>query len=242
MRKSQNLEPPQVWARVAGALYLLIIATGAFGEIVVRGTLFVPGDPSSTAAKLAASESLWRIGIAGDILQHVFDIPVMLALYLILKPVNGNLARLAILFNLIQTAVLVANSFNLVMPLFLVGNAEYLKAFAPDQLHAWTQLFVRLHTYGFGIGLVFFGLACLVYAFLIFKSGYLPRILGVLMMIAGLCYLTNSFALLLAPALAAVFVPGILIPPLIAELSLALWLVSRGIRVEAWQARAVDLA
>ncbi len=240
--KSQNLEPPQVWARAAGVLYLLIIATGAFGEIVVRGTLFVSGDPSSTAANIAASESLWRVGIAGDILQHVFDIPVMLALYLTLKPVNKNLARLAILFNLIQTAVLVANSFNLVMPLFLVGNAEYLKAFAPDQLHAWTQLFVRLHTYGFGIGLVFFGLACLVSGFLIFKSGYLPRILGVLMMIAGLCYLTNSFALLLAPALAAVIVPAILVPPLIAELSLALWLVSRGILVEAWQARAVDLA
>ncbi|MDL1894647.1 DUF4386 domain-containing protein [Anaerolineae bacterium CFX7] len=240
--KSKNLEPPQVWARVAGVMYLLIIATGAFGEIFVRGTLFVSGDPSSTAANIAASESLWRIGIAGDILQHVFDIPVMLALYLILNPVNKNLARLAILFNLIQTAVLVANSFNLIMPLFLVGNAEYLKAFAPNQIYVWTQLFVRLHSYGFGVGLVFFGLTCLVIGYLIFKSGYLPRILGILMMIAGLCYLTNSLALLLAPTVAAVIVPAILLPALVAELSLALWLVIKGIRVEAWKMRVVEFA
>lgn len=240
--KSQNLEPPQVWARVAGVLYLLIIATGAFGEIFVRGTLFVSGDPASTYSNIAASESLWRVGIAGDILQHVFDIPVMLALYVILKPVNKNLASLAVLFNLIQTAVLVANSFNLIMPLFLVGNAEYLKAFEPNQLHAWTQLFVRLHSYGFGVGLVFFGFACLVLGYLIFNSGYLPRLLGFLMMLAGLCYLTNSFALLLAPTLAAVIVPAILLPPLVGELSLALWLVIKGIRVEAWKTRTVESA
>lgn len=240
--KSQHPEPPQVWARVAGVLYLLIIATGAFGELFVRGTVFVSGDPSSTANNIAASESLWRIGIVGDIVQHVFDIPVMLALYLILKPVNKNLALLTVLFNLIQTAVLVANSFNLVMPLFLVGNAEYLKAFEPNQLHVWTQLFVRLHSYGFGVGLVFFGLTCLVFGYLIFKSGYLPRILGILIMIAGLCYLTNSFALLLAPTVAAVIVPAILLPPLVGELSLALWLVIKGIRVEAWKTRAAELA
>lgn len=240
--KSQNLEPPQVWARVAGVLYLLIIATGAFGELFVRGTVFVSGDPSSTANNIAASESLWRIGIVGDIVQHVFDIPVMLALYIILKPVNKNLALLALLFNLIQTAVLVANSFNLVMPLFLVGNAEYLKAFEPNQLHVWTQLFVRLHSYGFGVGLVFFGLTCLVCGYLIFKSGYLPRILGILIMIAGLCYLTNSFALLLAPTVAAVIVPAILLPSLVGELSLALWLVIKGIRVEAWKTRAAEFA
>ncbi len=240
--KSQNLEPPQGWARVAGVMYLLIIATGAFGEIFVRGTLFVSGDPASTANNIAASESLWRMGIAGDILQHVFDIPVMLALYLILKPVNKNLARLAILFNLIQTAVLVANSFNLVMPLFLVGNADYLKAFTPNQLHVWIQLLVRLHSYGFGVGLVFFGLTCLVSGYLIFNSGYLPRILGVLMMIAGLCYLTNSFALLLAPTVAAVIVPAILLPALVGELSLALWLVVKGIRVQEWKRRATESA
>lgn len=240
--KSQTLESPQVWARVAGVLYLLIIATGAFGEIFVRGTLFVSGDPASTANNIAASESLWRIGIAGDILQHVFDIPVMLALYLILKPVNKNLARLAILFNLIQTAVLVANSFNLIMPLFLVGNAAYLKTFEPNQLHVWTQLFVRLHSYGFGVGLVFFGLTCLVFGFLIFKSGYLPRILGVMMMIAGGCYLTNSFVLLLAPTVAAIIVPAILLPSLVGELSLALWLVVKGVRVQEWKRRATESA
>lgn len=229
---------PQVYARIGGILYLMIIVAGAFGEIFVRGTLIVSGEAAATAGNILASQSLWRAGIAGDILVHVFDIPLMMVLYVILKPVNRNLAFLAVLFNLIQTAVLVTNKFNLLMPLFLLGNATYLNSFEPDQLQALTQLFVRLHGYGFGIGLIFFGFACLVYGYLIFKSDYLPRILGVLMQIAGLSYLTSSFALLLVPTFASMIVPAILVPAFIGELSLALWLLMKGVNIEKWERRA----
>jgi len=229
---------PQVYARIGGILYLMIIVAGAFGEIFVRGTLIVSGDAASTASNIMASQSLWRIGIAGDIIVHVFDIPLMLALYVILKPVNKNLALLAVLFNLIQTAVLVANKFNLLMPLFLMGNADYLKSFEPNQLYALIQLFVRLHGYGFGMGLIFFGFECLVLGYLIFRSGYLPRVLGVLMAVAGLSYLTNSFALLLAPTFSSMIVPAILVPALVGELSLSLWLLVKGVNVEKWERRA----
>lgn len=233
---AQTIErSPQVYARIGGILYLMIIAAGAFGELFVRGTLIVSGNAAATAGNILASQSLWRAGIAGDILVHIFDIPLMLVLYLILKPVNRNLALLAVLFNLIQTAVLVANKLNLLMPLFLLGNADYLSSFAPNQLHALTQVFVRVHGYGFGIGLIFFGFACLVYGVLIFKSGYLPRILGVFMVIAGLSYLTNSFALLLAPTIASMIVPAILVPAFIGELSLALWLLTKGVNIEKWE-------
>lgn len=225
---------PQVYARIGGILYLMIIVAGAFGEIFVRGTLIVSGNAAATASNIMASQPLWRAGIAGDILVHVFDIPLMLILYLILKPASKNLALLAVLFNLIQTAVLVANKFNLLMPLFSLGNADYLNSFAPDQLHALTQVFVRVHGYGFGIGLIFFGFACLVYGILIFKSGYLPGILGIFMQIAGLSYLTNSFALLLAPKLASMMFPAILVPALVGELSLALWLLMKGVNIEKW--------
>jgi hypothetical protein len=169
-----------------------------------------------------ASPLLWRIGIACDLIMHVCDVPVMLILYLLLRPVNQRLALLAVLFNLVQTAVLVANKLNLVLPLLLLDDMAYLKAFDPHQLDALAYLSVKAHGYGFGIGLIFFGFECLVLGYLIFRSGYLPRILGVLIQIAGLRYLTNSFALLLSPTVAARLVPAILLPAFIGELSLCL--------------------
>ena len=190
---------PQIYARIGGILYLIIIVAGALGEIFIRGKLIVSGDAISTANNIMASQLLWRTGIAGDLLMHVCDVPLMLIFYLLLRPVNKNLALLAVLFNLIQTAVLVVNKLTLLMPLFLLGNAEYLKAFEPKQLEALAYLFVRAHDYGFGIGLIFFSFTCLVLGYLIFRSGYFPKILGVLMAIAGLSYLTNSFTLILPP-------------------------------------------
>ena len=229
---------PQVYARIGGILYLMIIIAGALGEIFIRGKLIVSGDAISTANNIIASQSLWRLGIAGDILMHVFDLPLILVFYVLLKPVNKNLALLAILFNLIQTAVLVANKLNLLMPTFLLGNAEYLKAIEPNQLYALSYLFIRAHDYGFGIGLLFFGFACLTYGYLLFRSGYFPRTLGVLMVIAGLSYLTNSFTLILAPTYATKVFP-ILGLALIGELSLCLWLLVKGVDLPTWEKRAL---
>ena len=232
---------PQVYARIAGILYLIIIIAGALGQIFIRGKLIVAGDAVATARNLMASQSLWRIGIAGDLLMHVFDIPVMLALYLLLKPVNKHLAVSAVLFNLIQTAVLVVNKLNLLVPLFLLGNAEYLKALEPQQLQALAYLPLRLHDYGFGIGLIFFGCVCLVQGYLIFKSGFLPKTIGVLMALAGLSYLTNSITLLLAPAYAEMVLP-VLALALLGELALSLWLIVKGVNVPKWNEKAHLLA
>lgn len=228
---------PRAYARIAGILYLIIIIAGALGQIFIRGKLIVAGDAVATAGNLMASQSLWRVGIAGDLLMHVFDIPLMLALYLLLKPVNKHLAASAILFNLIQTAVLVVNKLNLLAPLFLLGNAEYLKALEPQQLQALAYLPLRLHDYGFGIGLIFFGCVCLVQGYLIFKSGFLPKTIGVLMAIAGLSYLTNSITLILAPAYTEVVVP-VLALALLGELALSLWLIVKGVNVEEWERHA----
>ena len=224
---------PQVYARIAGILYLIIIIAGALGQIFIRGKLIVAGDAIATAGNLMASQSLWRIGIAGDLLMHVLDIPVMLALYLLLKPVNKPLAVSAVLFNLIQTAVLVVNKLNLLVPLLLLGNAEYLQALEPQQLQALAYVPLRLHDYGFGIGLIFFGCVCLVQGYLIFRSGFLPKTIGVLMALAGLSYLTNSITLLLAPAYAEMVVP-VLALALLGELALALWLIVKGVNVPKW--------
>lgn len=226
------------YARVGGVLYLIIIAAGITGELVVRGATVVPGNAAATARNIAAAPSLWRAGIAGDLLMHMCDVGLMLVFFVLLRPVNAKLALLAVLFNLVQTSVLVANKLNLLLPLFLLGDAAYLKAFTPEQLQALSYVSLRTHDYGFGFGLIFFGMACLVLGYLIARSGYFPRVLGSLMQLAGVCYLTNSFALVLYPRLAATLFPVILLPPFLAELSLALWLVVKGVDVRKWDARA----
>jgi len=231
---------PQSYARIAGVLYLINIVAGLLDEMFVRNAMVVSGDAAATAFNIAQSPLLWRIGIAGDLIMQVTDVPLMLILYLLLKPVNRNLALMAMLFTLVQTASLVANKLNLMLPLFLSADAAYLKAFTPDQLHALAYVAIKAHGNGFGIGLIFFGFECLITGYLIFKSGYLPRVLGVAVQIAGLCYLINSFALILTPAMANALFPAILLPCFFAELSLCLWLLVKGVDVSKWSARTVS--
>lgn len=130
--------------------------------------------------------------------------------------------------------MLVANILNLLAPILLPGHAGGLGTFSPEQLHELYYLAIKAHGYGFGVGLIFFGFACLCGGYLIFKSGYLPRILGVLMALAGLSYLVNSLALLLAPALASALFPAVLVPAFVGELSFALWLTFRGVNMQQW--------
>lgn len=225
---------PQIYARIGGVLYLTLILVGIFAVVFVRGKLIVAGDATATANNMIASQLLWRIGIAADLVMHVFDIPIMLIIYILLRPVNKNIALLALLFNLIQTAVLVANKLNLVAALLQLESVDYLKTVDPYQLQAQMYLSLKLHDIGFGIGLIFFGFTCLVNGYLIFRSGYLPKTIGVLIQIAGLCYLTNSFALLLAPKFAHIIFPIILVPAFIGELSFCLWLIVKGVNVPKW--------
>jgi hypothetical protein len=150
------------------------------------------------------------------------------------RPVDKTLALLAMLFNMVQTATLVAFKLALMVALFVLGSGEYLKAFEPRQLHALMYLFIKADGTGFGVGLIFFGFVCLVNGSLIRRSGYLPKALGVLLQIAGVCYLTNSFALLLAPKVAQMLFPAILLPAFIGELSLCVWLLVKGVDVQKW--------
>ena len=225
---------PNRYARIGGIVYLIIIVAGLFGEMFARNAIVVSGNAAATASHLSNSPLIWRIGIAGDLIMHVCDVLLMMILYILLRPVSRNLALLALLFNLVQTAVLVANKLNLLMPLFLLGDADYLKAFDSHQLEAWSYLSIKSHAYGFGIGLIYFGFACLVYGFLIYKSTYLPRVIGVMMILAGFCYILNIFALIIDPEFANKLYPMILAPAFIGELSLCLWLLFKGVNLEKW--------
>jgi len=228
---------PQVYARIGGVLYLIIIVIGFCGEFFVRNKLVVSGDVTATANNIMASESLWRAQIAGDLIVLVCAVALTLILYVLLRPVNKNLALLAVFFNIVEFPIEAASKLCLFAALFLSGNADYLKAFEPHQLHALVKISLKLHDYGFAIDLVFFGFACLIYGYLLFRSGYFPRTLGVLMAIAGLSYLTNSFTLILAPRYAATILP-ILVLALIGESSLCLWLMVKGVNVPKWNEKA----
>jgi hypothetical protein len=235
MTNSNIKTSPQVYARVGGLAYLIIIITGALGELFVRGTLLVPGNATATSNNILNSTLLWRMGIAGDLIMHICDVILILCFYVLLKPVNKNLAMLAVLFNLVQTSVLVANKLNLFTPVFLLGSSDYQTAFTPDQLHALAYLSIKTHAYGFGVGLIFFGIECLILGYLIIKSDFLPGLLGIFMVVAGLCYIINNFLLVLAPDLSNLL---FMIPAFIAEFSLCLWLILKGVNVSKWKEKA----
>ncbi len=229
---------PQLYARVGGVLYLIIIVLGIFGEAFVRDRIFVSGDAAATAANLRSLESLWRFGIATELFLLICAIALTLIFYVLLRPISKELALLAVFFNLVSLAVEAVAALDLVAALFPLGNAGYLKAFPPEQLYAMASLAIKSHSYGFGVALIFFGCTCLILGYLIFKSGFLPKALGVLMQIAGLSYLTDSFALILAPTFANRIFPAVLVPAFVGEASLCLWLLVKGVNVEKWEEKA----
>ncbi|HUM46443.1 MAG TPA: DUF4386 domain-containing protein [Chitinophagales bacterium] len=226
---------PLIYARTGGVLYLVIIVVGLFNELFIRNELLVSGDATATANNIMASEQLWRIGFAGSIVMLMCAIPLALSMFVLLRPVSSNIALLAVFFNLVSIAIEAVSDLNIFAALFPLSGAQYLKAFEPDQLSALSYLTFRLHSSGYNISLVFFGMNCLFWGYLIYKSGYFPKIIGVLLMLCALCYVTNSFAWFLAPEFAAMLIPGILVPCLIAELSLCLWLMVKGVNVSKWK-------
>jgi hypothetical protein len=229
---------PQLYARIGGVLYLIIIVVGLFDEAFVRNRIIVSGDATATAANIRSLESLWRFGIAAEFFLLICAVALTLIFFVLLRPVNRDLALLAVFFNLVSVAIEAAVQLYLLGALFPLGKAEYLRAFEPEQLYALASLSVKSHSYGFGVALIFFGCVCLIDGYLIFRSGYFPKTIGVLMTIAGLSYLTNSFALILVPTFANRIFPAVLVPAFIGEASLCLWLLVKGVNVPKWEERA----
>lgn len=229
---------PQVYARIGGLLYLITIVVGIFNEAFVKGRIVVAGDAMASAANLRSMESLWRLGIAGQMLMVICTVALTLILYVLLRPVSRNLALLATFFSLIATAADAAHSLQLVEALLPLGNAEYLKAFTPEQLNAMASLSLKSHALGYGLGLLLFGPFFLVSGYLIFRSTYFPRAIGILYQIGGVAYLVNGFVLILAPRFAGQIFAVIVLPAFVGEASFCLWLLVKGVNVSKWQARA----
>jgi Domain of unknown function (DUF4386) len=233
---------PQRYARICGVLYLYIIGAGIFAELFVRGRLVVSADAAATASNIMAHEALFRLGFSGELLHLAFDVAVAVILYALLKPVDRNIALLAAFMRFACDIILAVASLSHFAALRLFADADYLKTFRADQLNTLALLALKLHGDGYAISLVFFSFACLSLGYLIFRSGFLPRTIGALMAIAGVCYLVNSFSHFLAPVFAATLFPALFVPIFVAELSLTLWLIVRDVNVVKWEERASGAA
>ena len=227
MTESATDRWPQACARLAGLLYLIVIVGGFFAEVMVRERVTVSGDAAATARNIMANEFLYRLGFAAGVVICACNMPLVLIFYEFFRRVNASLSRLMVYFVILATAVESLNLLNHYAPLVLLPGRPYLAAFSAAQREALGYVALRLQSAGFNISLAMFGFHFFAAGYLMFRSGFLPRILGAMFGVAGLCYLTNSFAWFLRPPLAAQLFPYILAPCLVAELSVCLWLPAR---------------
>jgi len=219
-------------ARLAGWLYLIGSVTGVFG-ILYGPSLLVPGDAAATTRNILAHASLFRLSIVSALLDQVIFILVVFALYQVLKVVNQHMAGLMVIFLLLSIPIAMLNELNNGAVLFLVRGADAVNVFTAEQRHALVLLFLDLHALGLNIGFLVGAPWFFPLGYLVFTSGFLPRMLGVLLIINGLGYLIDSFAALLLPTLNVNLVQftGWV------EVVFALWLVIRGVNVAGWQKR-----
>ena len=214
-------------ARIAGVLILIMSVFAGFSMLYVPN-LIVPGDAATTANNIMASEGLFRLGIVGDSAVFLLEIVVIVILYVLLKPVSKTLSLVAAFSRLAMTIVQGMNLLNYFTPLLLLSGADYLTVFEPDQLHALALLFLNAHESVVLIWGLFFGLHLFVLGYLVYKSGYIPRILGVVLVVASLCYLIQTFGNILLPKYEEIFATiGFLS---IIELAFPLWLLIKGVK------------
>jgi len=228
---------PLILARVAGFLYLFSMPFAIFSIMYVPSILIVPGDAATTANNIMASESLFRSGIVSSLINQMIFIFLVLVLYKLLKPVNKNHALLMVILWLVGVPIAMLNELNQFAPLLLLSGADYLIALDADQLHAQMMFFLDLYDDGILIAQIFWGLWLFPLGYLVFKSDFLPRILGILLIIACFGYVIESFTIFLLPSF-----KGIALYTFWGELLFPLWLLIKGVNVEQWEKRALESA
>ena len=185
--------------RFAGLLYVLMSIPGFFALIYVPSKLIVHGNATATATNIAAHETLFRLGIAAELICQTGFIFVALALYDLLKGVNQRHASLMLRLIVVSIPIALLNELNAIAALVLVRGADFLSIFEKPQRDALAMLFLNLHGYGFDVAAIFWGLWLFPLGMLVYRSGFLPRILGVLVILNGFTYPVSSFTSLLLP-------------------------------------------
>ncbi len=229
---------PNKTARMAGFLYLLLIPLGIFGMLYVPNTLFVPGDIAATVRNIMANQTLFRVSIVSALLTQLVQIFVVLYLYKVLKPVNKNYASLMVVFILVAVPIAMLNELNQFAVLLLLNGTDYLKFFTTDQMYALVNLLLDLRQSGIFVAQIFWGLWLFPMGYLTFKSGFLPKIIGALLIVACFGYLIDSFIFFFVPGFGIEFSEY----TFVGELLMTLWLLIKGVNVEQWKKRALEAA
>jgi hypothetical protein len=218
---------------VGGLLYLLIFALAftlfAFPDVGAGG--------AAALQTVAGSEPHLRLICAAELVLFSIDIPLAMIFFVLLRPVDRNLSMLAAFLRLANALFGSLSVLGRLAVLALVGNVAYQKAFTPQQVQALSSISLSLHSYAQDIGLVFFGGHCVLIGILIYRSGYLPRFIGIFLLFAGAIYVANSLADIIAPSLAAQIPFVVFLPAFIAETSLCLWLLIKGVDAAGWARR-----
>jgi hypothetical protein len=225
---------PRFKARMAGVFQLLEGLTATYGEVIVLGKVVVAGDAAATASNILGHERLFWLGFVLSLIGVAFHIAWALLMYELLKPVNKSLSLLAAFVILVGCAIQALASLLYLAPLLILQGGSSLSAFTAEQLQALALLFLKLNQYAFNIDLVFYGIWCVLTGYLIFRSTFLPRILGVLLAIGGLGYATYLYP----PLAYYLFVPYIASAAALGEIPLELWLIVRGVNVQRWKEQA----
>ena len=241
MKTKVNELSPSVYARIAGVLYLIITIAAIFAHFVIPEQFIVPGDAAATAVNIATSESLFRIGVVGsELIVLLSEIMLSVVLYVLLKPVNKTLSLVAAVSRLAMTTIHGLNLLNYYFVLQLLTGGDYLTVFGQEQVNALVTLFLDAHSIGFTIGIAFLVPHVLILGYLIYQSGYFPKLLGILFIAAGVGYLFDTTGLLLVPGYTTT--PDLIAMVIaIAEIAFPIWLLVKGVNSDRWQNRALAI-
>lgn len=228
----RNPEIVQTYARIGGALGLISVVAGGFGEAFVPSRLIVPGNAAATAASIVSSSDLFRLGFAGYLVEGLCDVGLALILYALLRPVHRDLALLALFFRLIGTAGFAMSQIFYFSALPLATASLGLEPLSDDQQGALALLSINVSQFGQTLFMMFYGTGFLLYGYLFLRAAYFPRFIGILLLLMGGGFVLRTFLWVLAPAYSS---PWLLLPAAPAGLALSLWLLLKGVDVPRWR-------
>jgi hypothetical protein len=230
-RETNDHDSIQRYARLAGILGLITIIAGGFGEAYAPGVVFVAGDPAATAQHLLGNESLFRWGFAGYLVEALCDATLTMVFWALVRPVHARLAMLMVVFRIISTCGFAASEMLYFGALPTLRAGQTVAAFQPGQMQALAYMLLRIASFGAALFSTFYGAANIVFGWLIYRSGYIPRIFGVGMIFTGAAFVVYTFLLVLAPTYAS----GLLMATAaVAFIPLIVWLLVKGVNEEAW--------
>jgi hypothetical protein len=240
--KNFMTESPRKAARIAGILYLVIFIVYPLAAYIGKNSIIVPGDPAATASNILTSESLFRIGIAGEVVIILVEVILAAMLYELLKRVNPAVSLAAAFSRLAEGLIMAVNLLPSILALILVSGSGYVTAIDFETRNALLMLFmdsfsVMIFVWGF-----FFGFHLVLLGYLVYQSGFFPQIIGILLMLAGVGYLIQSFGMFVWPDLAGLYETIVMITAIPGELVFALYLLIKGLKVEKWEKLGIESA